>query len=92
MPAAPLIATGTTTIDANTQAFNRTKPRNQVDTIWINQTNLTVEFGSEAIWNTLVIGAEFTRERAENLRRNDANSPLMPLFNPILRSRGADPL
>lgn len=91
VPAAPLIATGTTVIDANTQAFNRTKPRNQIDTIWINQTNLTVEFGSEAIWNTLVIGAEFTRERAENLRRNDVDSPLMPLFNPILRAAAPIP-
>jgi len=82
----PIVSGAPTTIDATTTVFGRAKMRDQVDQLWINQTNLTWAFGSEAVWHTLVAGFEFSRETAENRRRLDANGPLQNLFDPVLQA------
>ncbi|MGQ0659473.1 TonB-dependent receptor [Sphingosinicella sp.] len=82
----PVVSGAPTTIDATTTVFGRAKMRDQVDQLWINQTNLTWAFGSQTIWHTLVGGFEISRETAENRRRLDANGPVRNLFDPPLQA------
>ncbi|MFV3075883.1 TonB-dependent receptor [Niveispirillum fermenti] len=75
-----------TSLGPNTQAVGNRKPRNQVDQLFINQTNLTATFDTGAIKHTLVVGGEYVDESNENRRRLDANGPATSLFNPVLQS------
>jgi catecholate siderophore receptor len=75
-----------TTLDANTLAVGNQKPRDQIDHILINQTDVTFKFNLGAIEHTLVSGTEFSQQRSENRRRLDANGPATNLFNPAARA------
>lgn len=77
---------GLTTIDATTNVVGNQKPRDQVDEILVNQTDLTFGFDTGALSHTLVAGVEISREESENRRRLDANGPATNLFNPILQA------
>jgi catecholate siderophore receptor len=80
-----------TTIDANTQVVGNRKPRDQIDQVLINQTDLTVKFNTGRIANTLVVGTEFSRQKSENRRRLDANGSTTSLFDPVARAAAALP-
>lgn len=88
---APLFFGAPTTLDETTRVFGRAKPRDQVDTALIGQTHLTWSFGSDAFHNTVVAGAELSRETAENRRRLETDGPSMNLFSPALQERAAVP-
>ncbi len=79
---APRFVGTVTTLDTNTQTVGNFKPRDQVDKLFINQTNLTAEFGSGFMRHTLVIGGEYVDESTHNRRRLDANGPARNLFDP----------
>jgi len=80
----PRFVGAVTTLDATTQAVGNRKPRDQVDKLFINQTNLTAKFASGPLSHTLVVGGEYVDESNENRRRLDANGPATNLFNPAL--------
>ncbi|QYU69048.1 TonB-dependent siderophore receptor [Leptolyngbya sp. 15MV] len=82
---APRFVGTVTTLNENTQVVGNFKPRDQVDKLFINQTNLTAEFGSDATRHTLVVGGEYVDESTHNRRRLDANGPATNLFNPVLQ-------
>ena len=88
---APLFVGAPATLDDNTLVFGRAKPRDQVDTALISQTHLTWSFGSDSFHNTIVAGAEFSRETAENRRRLETDGPATNLFRPTLQARAAVP-
>lgn len=79
------------TLGPQTQAVGNRKPRDQVDTLLINQTNLTASFATGAIEHTLVVGAEFVDESSENRRRLDANGPATNLFDPVFQAAAPIP-
>jgi catecholate siderophore receptor len=74
------------TLNANTLAVGNRKPRDQIDHILINQTDVTFKFNVGAIAHTLVTGTEFSQQRSENRRRLDANGSTTNLFNPVARA------
>lgn len=78
-----------TTLNAATQAVGNRKPRDQVDRLFVNQTNLTAGFATGGLRHTLVIGGEIVDESTENRRRLDANGPATNLFNPVLQAAPA---
>lgn len=69
-------------INAMTQARGQGKPRDQVDELLINQTDVTLDFATGAIGHTLVTGIEVSGQSSENQRRPDVNGPITNLFNP----------
>lgn len=79
------------TLDASTMAVGNRKPRDQIDHILINQTDVTFKFNLGAIAHTLVTGTEFSQQRSENRRRLDANGPTTNLFHPVARAAAALP-
>lgn len=83
---APRFVGAVTTLNGATQVVGNRKPRDQVDEILTNQTDLTFAFETGAIRHTLVAGFEITEESSENRRRLDANGPNMNLFNPVLQT------
>ncbi len=88
---APRFVGRVTTLDASTQVVGNRKPRDQVDELLINQTNLTVRFGSDNFRHTLVAGMEIADESTENRRRLDANGPATNLFDPVLQAAAPIP-
>lgn len=88
---APRFVGNVTTLNENTLVVGNAKPRDQVDKLFINQTNLTAEFGSDAMRHTLVIGGEYVDESSHNRRRLDANGPAMNLFEPTFQPGPALP-
>lgn len=82
---APRFVGAVTTLDGATQAVGNRKPRDQRDTLLINQTSLTWSFGGETR-HTFVGGLEVVRESSHNRRRLDANGPGMNLFSPTLQA------
>ncbi|MDP2228208.1 MAG: TonB-dependent siderophore receptor, partial [Moraxellaceae bacterium] len=74
---------GLTTIDATTQVVGNRKPRDQVDTLLANQSDLTFKFDTGALRHTLVTGAEISKQHSENRRRLDVNGPATNLLNPV---------
>jgi len=80
---APRFVGNVTTLNATTQAVGNSKPRDQVDTIFINQTDLTLDFATGGLQHTLVTGFEVSRETLDNERRLDRNGPNTSLFNPV---------
>lgn len=80
---APRFVGNVTTLNANTQALGNRKPRFQTDKLFINQTNLTLKFGSDTVRHTTVAGLEIVDESIENRRRLDTNGPATNLFNPV---------
>lgn len=81
---APRFVGAVTTLGPNTQVVGNFKPRDQVDELFINQTMVTAEFGSDAMRHTLVVGGEYIDESTTNRRRLDANGPARNLFDPAL--------
>jgi catecholate siderophore receptor len=75
-----------TTIDANTRVLANQKFRDQVDEIFINQTDLNVTFNTGSLKHTLVIGFEIAREKTQNNRTLDVDGPATNLFNPVLQA------
>lgn len=71
-----------TTVNGATQINGLRKPRDEIDTIIANQTNLTMPFATGGLDHTFVVGFEVSRDRAENRRRLDANGPAYNLFDP----------
>ena len=86
---APRFVGNVTTLNATTQAVGNRKPRLQTDKLFINQTNLTLRFGSDTVRHTTVAGLEIVDESIENRRRLDTNGPATNLFNPVF---GAAPV
>jgi catecholate siderophore receptor len=82
----PRFVGSVTTLGPATQAVGNRKPRDQVDRLFINQTNLTAKFATGGIDHTLVIGGELVDESNENRRRLDANGPVTNLFDPVLQA------
>lgn len=83
---APRFVGPVTTLDETTLVVGNRKPRDQVDNLFINQTNLTVGVGPESFRHSLVAGVEFADESTENRRRLDANGPATNLFDPVLQA------
>jgi catecholate siderophore receptor len=81
---APRFVGTVTTLDETTTVASSRKPRDQVDDILINQTDLTIGFNTGPLSHTFVTGFELSSERSENDRRLDANGPAMNLFEPVL--------
>jgi catecholate siderophore receptor len=73
-----------TSIDATTQAVGNRKPRQQLDTLGINQTQLAIAAGPDSFRHNIVVGLEISAETTENRRRLDADGPRMNLFRPEL--------
>ena len=73
-----------TTIDATTEAVGNRKPRQQRDTLGINQSQLSFEVGPDSFRHALVAGLEVSSETTENRRRLDADGPRMNLLRPQL--------
>lgn len=74
-----------TTIDAATEVVGNRKPRQQLDRLAINQTQLSVTVGPDGFRHNLVAGLEIASETTENRRRLDADGPPMNLFRPVLQ-------
>lgn len=75
-----------TTVNAATQVFGFAKPRDQVDQIWINQTDFSLRSRRGELLNNLVVGFEVSREQAHNRRRIDRTGPALNLLNPVVTS------
>ncbi len=54
---------------------SQTKPRDQVDEVFVSQTDATSRFNTFGARHTVVVGVEFAREQAENRRRLDTFGP-----------------
>lgn len=80
----PRISTGAPApvIDETTTAFGSSRPRDQVDDLFTNQTDVTIDFNTGSVAHTIVTGFEIGRQRLENRRRTEVNGPLFNLFNP----------
>lgn len=68
-----------------------TKPRDQRDEGFSNQTDLLFSFATGGLQHDLVTGLEIGRFSYENRRRPDVLGPLTDLFNPAVRNRPATP-
>ncbi len=82
---APRFVGNVSTLTPQTQAVGNRKPRDQTDTIFLNQTDLNLTFDTGGLAHTLVAGFEVSRETLENERRLDANGPNMSLADPVLQ-------
>lgn len=69
-------------ITAATQVRGQSKPRDQVDELLINQTDLTVHFNTGGAAHTFITGIELAKQGLNNKRRLDTNGPITNLFNP----------
>lgn len=75
-------------VDANT-ARGDTKPRDQTDQGFNNQTDLLFSFNTGAVQHDMVTGVELARYTYENRRRLDTRGPSTSLYNPARRDMGA---
>lgn len=64
------------------QVTRSPKTRDSLDTILVNQTDLTFEFDTEGLQHTLVTGIELAREFSQNKARTNVNGPVTDLYNP----------
>ncbi len=83
---APRFVGNPTTIDDTIQVVGNRKPRRQLDTLLVNQTQLAVRAGPEGFRHNLAFGVEFAEERTSNRRQLDANGPPMSLLRPVLQA------
>lgn len=83
---APRFVGAVATLNGATQAVGNRKPRDQEDTLFTSQTDITMSLDTGGLSHTLVVGMEISREEAENRRRLDANGPNMNLFDPVLQA------
>lgn len=72
-----------------TTARGDTKPRDQTDQGFNNQTDLLWSFATGSVQHDLVTGVEVARYTYENRRRRDTQGPATSLYNPALRVLGA---
>lgn len=72
-----------------TTARGDTKPRDQTDQGFNNQTDLLWSFATGTVQHDLVTGVEVARYTYENRRRRDTQGPTTSLYNPALRVLGA---
>lgn len=68
-----------------------TKPRDQTDKGFTNQTDLLFNFKTGGLEHDLVLGAEVGRYTYRNKRRPDVSGPLTDLYDPQPRNRPATP-
>lgn len=73
---------------ANPCARGETKPRDQVDTGFNNQTDLLLNFVTGGIEHDLVLGLELARNQYENERKRDTRGAWTSLANPSRRALG----
>lgn len=69
-------------------ARGETKPRDQVDTGFNNQTDLLLNFVTGGIEHDLVLGLDLARNQYENERKRDTRGPWTSLANPSKRTLG----
>lgn len=69
-------------------ARGETKPRDQVDTGFNNQTDLLLNFVTGGIEHDLVLGLDLAHNQYENKRRRDTRGPWTSLANPTKRVLG----
>ena len=79
---APRFVGAVTTLDDTTQVVGNRKSRDQVDTIFVSQTDVTFLADTGPLVHTFVAGFELSREQSENRHRLDMNGPAMNLFDP----------
>lgn len=72
-----------------TTARGDTKPRDQTDDGFNNQTDLLWSFYTGSVQHDMVTGVEVARYTYENRRRRDTQGPSTSLYNPALRVLGA---
>jgi catecholate siderophore receptor len=72
-----------------TTARGDTKPRDQDDQGFNNQTDLLFSFNTGGIRHDMVTGVELAKYSYENRRRRDTNGPSTSLYNPALRVLGS---
>lgn len=72
-----------------TTARGDTKPRDQDDTGFNNQTDLLFSFNTGSVQHDLVTGIELAKYSYENKRRRDTQGANTPLYNPARRELGA---
>ena len=72
-----------------TTARGDTKPRDQQDEGFTNQTDLLFSFKTGGFQNDLVTGVELAKYSYENQRRLDTRGPNTSLYNPAARFLGA---
>jgi len=72
-----------------TTARGDTKPRDQDDEGFNNQTDVLVSFQTGSVQHDLVTGVEVAKYSYENNRRRDTNGPSTSLYNPAQRVLGS---
>ncbi|MDZ4279200.1 MAG: TonB-dependent siderophore receptor [Hydrogenophaga sp.] len=72
-----------------TTARGDTKPRDQDDQGFNNQTDLLFSFNTGGVRHDMVTGVELAKYSYENRRRRDTNGPTTSLYNPAQRPLGA---
>jgi catecholate siderophore receptor len=72
-----------------TTARGDTKPRDQDDTGFNNQTDMLVSFRTGSVQHDLVTGIEVAKYSYENARRRDTSGPTTSLYNPTRRALGS---
>lgn len=72
-----------------TTARGDTKPRDQADQGFNNQTDLLWSFATGSVRHDMITGVEVARYTFENRRRRDTQGPSTSLYNPALRVLGA---
>lgn len=72
-----------------TTARGDTKPRDQDDQGFNNQTDLLFSFNTGGIRHDMVTGVELAKYSYENRRRRDTQGPTTSLYNPAQRPLGA---
>lgn len=78
-----IISTPRFNADGSTDIKRELKGRDQVDSIFDNQTDLTLHFATGQVKHDLVTGIQLTREKEETITRNvSSSSALTDLYNP----------
>lgn len=72
-----------------TTARGDTKPRDQDDQGFNNQTDLLFSFNTGSVRHDMVTGVELAQYSYENRRRRDTQGPTTSLYNPAQRPLGA---
>jgi catecholate siderophore receptor len=80
---APRFVGTVTTLGPSTLVVGNQKPRDQIDKLLANQTDVTLQIETGALAHTFVGGFEIARESSENRRRLDTNGPTTNLFDPV---------
>jgi catecholate siderophore receptor len=72
-----------------TTARGDTKPRDQDDQGFNNQTDLLFSFNTGGVEHDMVTGVELAKYSYENRRRRDTKGPATSLYNPAQRMQGS---